>query len=265
MGLTRNKVFLCFTFALTWVSWWLLSYLTQAGIIEYQSAFGQILLIIGGSGPTVGAYVAITSTKKDGSLKEFHSRVLKFKVNPNFYIFALTTPLILGLLGLGIAYSINSQYFINNPIQPIFLFVPALVVSVFMGGIEEFGWRGVLQPSLTRRFNLLVTNLIIGITWSLWHLPLFYVTGNNHQGNSLFFFTLSGIGYSSFLTWLYTKTNSIFLCVLFHASINATASTGLMINMGRNTYYYYYSVFIFIAGLLLLLSLDRKNKVSELD
>ncbi len=256
MGSKRNKIFLGITFTVTWISWWLLSYLTQAGVIEFQNIVGQLLFVIGGSGPTVSAYVAVVMTKKDGSLNEFNSRVLKVKVKPMFYIFSIFTPIALGLLGLGLVSIIDNQYLLQNPLNPMYLFITAFLVSIVLGGVEEFGWRGVLQPALTRRLNLIVANCIIGIIWGLWHLPLFYVAGAYHQGNSFFLFTLAGIGYSSFLTWLYAKTNSIFLCVLFHAAINATASIGLSVSMS-DAAFLYSAVFVFVAGILFLLLLPK--------
>ncbi len=260
MGSKRNITFLGFTFTVTWISWWLLSYLTQAGVIDFQSTMGQLIFIIGGSGPTVGAYVAVALTKNDGSLSEFNSRVLKVKVKGLFYIFAIFTPVALGFIGLGIVSIIDSQYILQYPLKPGYFFITAFLVSIVLGGIEEIGWRGILQPSLTRRLNLIATSFIIGIIWALWHLPLFYVVGAHHQGNSFFLFALAGIGYSSFLTWLYAKTNSIFLCVLFHAAINATAIIGLSVSMIETAVYFYSAVFVFVSGILFLLFVRKYSK-----
>lgn len=259
LGSKRNIIFLCFTFTVTWISWWLLSYLTQIEVIEFQSTIGQLIFIIGGSSPTVGAYVAVALTKKEGSLNEFNSRVFKVKVKGIFYFFAIFTPVALGILGLGIVSIIDSQYISQYPPEPIYFFITAFLISIVLGGIEEFGWRGILQPSLTRQLNLLVANFIIGIIWALWHLPLFYVVGAHHQGNSFFLFTLAAIGYSSFLTWLYAKTNSIFLCVLFHAAINATAIIGFSVSMIETAVYFYSAIFVFVSGTLFLLLVPKSK------
>lgn len=265
MGSKRCKAFLLFTFALTWMSWWMLAYLTQSGLLQLQSALGQIIFILGGSAPTVGAYVAVLLTTNEGSLEEFNSRVLNIKVVFKFYLYAILAPIGLGLGGLAIAYFTAGHYFEAHPIQPLFSFIPLFFTSIFMGGLEEFGWRGVLQPALTNKLSLFKANLIIGITWAIWHLPLFYVAGAHHEGKPFLFYTLSAIGYSSFITWLYAKTKSIFLCVLFHASINAAAATGLSVSMGAETVYPYYAVFVLLSGLIFLIGMGFSSSVSVRD
>ncbi len=248
----RCNIFLLFTFTMTWLAWWMLACLTQSESIKFQSAIGQVLFILGGSGPTIGAYVAVLLTSNEGTLKEFHSRVLKATLSFPLYLYAMLVPVVIGAIGLGVAYLISARYFEVHSIQPLYLFVPFLFAAVFMGGVEEFGWRGVLQPALTRRLSLFAANLVIGVVWALWHLPLFYVAGAHHQGKAFLFFTLGAIGYSSFITWLYAKTNSILLCVLFHASINAAASIGLSVSMGATAVYPYYAILVMLSGLFFL-------------
>jgi hypothetical protein len=51
----------------------------------------------------------------------------------------------------------------------LFLFANAFV----LGGIEEVGWRGFLQPRLQERTSVLPAGLAIGMVWWAWHLPLF--------------------------------------------------------------------------------------------
>ncbi len=169
-------------------------------------------------------------------------------------------PIIIGLCGLGIAFAVDRQYLIEKTFVPIISFIPSFFIAIFLGGIEEFGWRGVFQPELSKRLNLFLVNLLIGIVWAFWHLPLFYIAGSSHEGGSFFFFALSAIGYSSFLTYLYAKTKSVLLCVIFHASINATASTALSVSMHEASVYPYYSLFVFVIGLLFIMVMGKNLK-----
>jgi membrane protease YdiL (CAAX protease family) len=40
--------------------------------------------------------------------------------------------------------------------------------------VEELGWRGIVLPELQKHYSALTTSLVIGVFWSLWHLPLFW-------------------------------------------------------------------------------------------
>jgi membrane protease YdiL (CAAX protease family) len=44
-------------------------------------------------------------------------------------------------------------------------------MMLFLGPIEEFGWRGVAQPLLQRHMAPIWAGLLIGATWGLWHMP----------------------------------------------------------------------------------------------
>jgi membrane protease YdiL (CAAX protease family) len=50
---------------------------------------------------------------------------------------------------------------------------------------EEFGWRGYLQPRVRREHGILAAAAIIGLVWSVWHLPLFFLHGTGQQAAGL--------------------------------------------------------------------------------
>lgn len=229
------------------MAWGLLIYLTHAGIVVYQSGLAWPIYILGGSSPTIMAYVTVALTKSEGSLKEFNSRVFKFKESLKHYLFAILVPVVLGAGGLAAAYMLPGGE-ATVQLVPFYLFIPYLLSSIIFGGIEELGWRGVLQHDVGKRFNLFQTNLIVGLIWSIWHLPLFFIAGSNHIGNVFLFYLLAGLGFSAFMTWLYAKTQSIALCVFLHASINAAATLGFFVPMSDTPGYIYYASFIFLAG-----------------
>jgi uncharacterized protein len=65
----------------------------------------------------------------------------------------------------------------------LLVFVPVIgLFSILTGPLgEEFGWRGVLLPALLARTTPLVSALIVGLVWGVWHAPLWtfgdFVTG----------------------------------------------------------------------------------------
>ena len=51
---------------------------------------------------------------------------------------------------------------------------PLFLLSAFIfGGIEEIGWRGVVQEGMHRIKSLFMLNFIIGTIWAFWHVPFF--------------------------------------------------------------------------------------------
>ncbi len=256
----RNIIFLIFTFGSTWILWWLLAYLTYQEIIVLQDYLGFTLLIMGGSAPTIGAYVAVAFTKKKGGFKEFNNRVFKLKVHYKYYLYAFLVPILIGVFSLLIGYFKNAEIFIHHSINSLFIVLSAFIIAIIMGGVEEFGWRGILQAELTKKYNFFISNIVIGILWAVWHLPLFYILGTGHFENVFLIFLLSCIGYSSFLTFLYAKTESIFLCVIFHAMINVAAVVGLSIPLREIFSYFWLSIIMIFIGSFLLFNIDKQKK-----
>jgi membrane protease YdiL (CAAX protease family) len=52
-----------------------------------------------------------------------------------------------------------------------------MAVALFIGPIEEFGWRGVALPLLQRKFAPFWAGLILGGIWGAWHIPAFLMSG----------------------------------------------------------------------------------------
>jgi uncharacterized protein len=98
-----------------------------------------------------------------------------------------------------------------------------------------------------------VANLVVAGVWGLWHLPLFWVVGGSHEEGAFTLFTLAGIGYSAVMTWLYARTHSVALCVVFHAGINASAASGLAFGPGQLPGFAVQALVVVVAGTALLL------------
>ncbi len=81
MKLKRYIIFLGFTFTLTWGAHWVLVYLVQSGLFGINQPLSQLLFFLGGSAPTVGAYVTILLTEEVESIEKFNLRLFKFRVS----------------------------------------------------------------------------------------------------------------------------------------------------------------------------------------
>lgn len=103
--------------------------------------------------------------------------------------------------------------------------LPALLVG---GGLEEVGWRGVLQPALgrllgDRMVGTLAAPLLTGLIWACWHLPLFWM-GDTYQSQSdIPFAAFAGIAVALSYTLgaLRSATGGVLGPILAHAWYNA--------------------------------------------
>jgi len=59
---------------------------------------------------------------------------------------------------------------------PWWWIVRSILFTLLVVGIgEETGWRGWMLPELQKRFSPLKSSILLGLTWGLWHLPLWII------------------------------------------------------------------------------------------
>ena len=205
--------FLFYTFVSSWILWGGLAILTQFKLLKFGSVFSIILFILGGITPAI---CEIWLKKKYSSKAEFKSFIHNIK-NPRhslaWYIFTI-----------GLAFAacfLPTLWGGASKEEPLYLALILFPIMIVGGGLEEVGWRGYLQPTLQKKWSSFTSTLIVGAIWAIWHLPLWFVVGSNQMSMSFLWFTLSALALSFLLTVIYLFTESIFLCIIFHAFINS--------------------------------------------
>ena len=190
----------------------LLVWLLRAGEVrvDYGTPIGLFTLMLGGVSSAIwGGYVSIRY--HHSSFKQLVRDFFQVKQAPLNYLLVLIF-LCLDFL----PYVFSGEMIIPTWYLPIILFVKALV----FGGIEEIGWRYFFQPTLQEKLTYIVSTLCTFVAWSLWHLLYFYIDGSLTMVKLLPF--LLGLFSNCFiLSAIYTKTRSLWLCVMTHALINA--------------------------------------------
>ena len=190
----------------------LLVWLLRAGEVrvDYGTPIGLFTLMLGGVSSAIwGGYVSIRY--HHSSFKQLVRDFFQVKQAPLNYL------LVLIFIGLDfLPFVLSGKMIIPTWYLPIILFVKALV----FGGVEEIGWRYFFQPTLQEKLTYIVSTLCTFVAWSLWHLLYFYIDGSLAMVNLLPF--LLGLFSNCFiLSAIYTKTRSLWLCVMTHALINA--------------------------------------------
>ena len=95
--------------------------------------------------------------------------------------------------------------------------VALMVMMLFLGPIEEFGWRGVAQPILQRYMAPFWAGTAIGVTWGIWHLPAFYLAGVVFAEWQFLPFFVGNVTLAILVTPIFNASRgSLLLPMLFH-------------------------------------------------
>jgi membrane protease YdiL (CAAX protease family) len=152
-------------------------------------------------------------------------------------VFLLLGPLVIALVYIALGHPATGF----RPGVTIPSLLGIIVFQLFSGPIsEEAGWRGFALPRLQARYNALVSSLILGVIWTFWHLPFFYLTGATQMGIPMPIFLFLVLTITMYLTWLYNNTHgSLVITILAHFTYNlsSTLITGAVSLMPAMLFY----------------------------
>jgi len=205
-------------------------------------------------GPLVAGIIMTGIVSGRSGLREFLSRLVRWRVGAKTYAIVFLTPLLICMLAVGITLCFASPASALSieklrEVPERFLFI-----LLFIGLGEEPGWRGFALPQLQTKYSPMMASLILAPVWALWHLPLF---GNEFPLPIVPAFLLSLFGATFMLTWLFNHTNgSVLLPMLFHATVN-TVGAGLIFPLFTGAaliaLWYIYGAIWLCLGLAMLL------------
>ena len=98
----------------------------------------------------------------------------------------------------------------------ILVIAPMMLVG---GGNEEVGWRMILQPELEKKFGFNLATILTGITWWLWHFPIFFIKGTANINMNYFLFGIMCLTLSYALATIRKTSKGVFPCILTHCVI----------------------------------------------
>jgi membrane protease YdiL (CAAX protease family) len=125
---------------------------------------------------------------------------------------------------MGLAYLIIKAIGINvvfNNMGENWLLIYPMLPAQLLGAIgEEIGWRSFLQTTLEKEAPILLSSVIVGTTWGLWHIPAHYSFGIMVMA----IFISMTILFSIIMAVVLKNTkNNIFVSTLLHTSFNISA------------------------------------------
>lgn len=222
-------MFFAIAFGWTWLCW-----IAAAALgLSAETPAGGMLMLAGLLGPMLGGVIC---TRKRGkqAWREYGRRIIDVKrIGVRWYaIIALIVPLLflvavgidMLLGGTGGYWEEGARQIVASPLSIIPFALPIFLI----GPMEEFGWRGFALDWLQERHNALTSSLILGAAWSVWHLPLFFISGTyqNELGvgtQSFWLFMVGIVALNVTFTWIHNNTGrSILAAMLLHYMVNFT-------------------------------------------
>jgi membrane protease YdiL (CAAX protease family) len=207
--------FLILTYGITW------------GVIgvyivapDWASAtFGQIsgshpFFFVATWSPAISAFALLFYFAGPAGVKAFLSRLVLWRCPPSWVAFiAIGIPLVY------VAGSLLKGGPVLAPVPPegVGTLVAVLFMMLFLGPVEEFGWRGVAQPILQRHVAPIWAGTIIGAVWGVWHLPAFLLSGTVFAGWNFLPFFVGNVTLAVLVTPIFNQSRgSLLWPMLFH-------------------------------------------------
>ncbi|HXZ03577.1 MAG TPA: type II CAAX endopeptidase family protein, partial [Ktedonobacteraceae bacterium] len=178
---SRLLLFFALAFAISWSAWFVM----RAAAIRpplgpnFATSPGYLLLAFGMAGPTWAAFLVTSFAPGQQDRRDLIRRFLRWRVSWQWYLIALGMPLLLAGLSTLLYTLAGGSGFDGLKFWPLVGLAPQLLWTFVLGGPleEELGWRGYAFPRMLARTNALVSSLMIGVVWGLWHTPLFLLPG----------------------------------------------------------------------------------------
>ena len=223
-----TRLFFLLTFSLSWAAWALAALLSARD----NALLVQILHYAGGLGPLAVTLALLYRRHTPVYQRDFGYRAVDFRrIGIKWYAAVLlTVPALtaLGALtdrllgGLGLQME-AAERFVQQP----WAFFPFAVFTLVFGPLpEELAWRGYALDGLQVKRKALTASIVLGVAWTVWHLPLFFIQGSYQHslglGTSQFWlYMMDKVPQSVLMTWIYNNNRrSTLAAILFHFMVN---------------------------------------------
>jgi membrane protease YdiL (CAAX protease family) len=203
------------TFAITWSIIGGYIYAPETAVSLFGEISGSHPLYFAATwAPAITGIGIVLAYTGFSGLRAFLSRLLMWRCAPGWWAFIL-----LGLPLVFMAGSLLKGGPLLAPLPPegAWPMFAVMMMMLFLGPIEEFGWRGVAQPILQRHMAPVFAGALIGAVWGLWHLPAFFLAGVVYAGWNFLPFFIGNVTLAILVTPIFNSARgSLLLPMMFH-------------------------------------------------
>jgi membrane protease YdiL (CAAX protease family) len=232
----KNEVFIYFSITLILsflIFWGPLAFFKVPTVNLVDGPVGPVwailLFVIGGFVPSIVGIALTRYYEGKAGVRNLLKSSVRFGFSLKWYFLILASALFIALVSILIYTSLGNDFDFSQ----FALQLPTLLPLIILGPIsEEFGWRGFALKRMLKVTTPNIASSIIGLVWSLWHLPLFFIVGTSQYEFGLPFivFLISVTSTSFVYTYFYIKTkgsllSAIFLHWVFTYGMQVVAST----------------------------------------
>ena len=209
--------FLMITFGLSWGIAALLMFFTDLMV----AIFGEIglrnpLIILAVYSPGFAGIFLVWRYSGLKGLGSFFRRLTLWRAPLVWWLFLILGIPAIAYTGAAIKGTINDPF----PFSSLSQALPALLLALFLGPIEEFGWRGLALPLMQRKLSPFWAGLVLGGIWALWHIPSFLISGMPQTAWSTGPYFLGIVALSIILTPFFNAAKgSLLISVLYHFNV----------------------------------------------
>lgn len=260
-------MFFVVTFVWSWIIWIPLV-LAGSNILpigkDLVSALSLPMSILAAFGPAVGAFYCIRTLHGKDALHKYLRSLMDFHLGWEAWLI----PIIILGLSTWLAWMLPELWGeprLDMLLPSLWVFPPYLLIMIFLGGgQEELGWRGYILDIIEDRLGIFQGNLVLGLIWAVWHLPLFFIPGTSQNYMPFTGFILLTIGYSWIFSWVRQLSGKRTLSgLIVHGWANAFIPlfpTIIMSNGTTQSRFWIWVCLTFTIGLITIIVRSKKTK-----
>jgi CAAX protease family protein len=258
--------FFVVTFIWAWLLW-LPLVLAGLGILpigeDLAVALTIPITILAAFGPAVGAFYCLRTQHGKGAIRQYLRGLMDLRLGAKAWL----VPIVVFGGRAWLAWLLPELW--GEPrlamlLPSIWVFPPYILLMVFLGGgQEELGWRGYILDPMEARLGPWLGNIVLGVIWAVWHLPLFFIPSTSQTFMPFAGFVLLTIGYSWFLSWVRHVSGKRTLAgLLAHGWANAFIPlfpTVVMVEGAAQPRFWVWASLTFMIGFITMLLRSRKT------